>query len=685
MGRQARPRQRRRAFIIVFAFTISIAIGAMAGVVAGYFRNVPPLDEVNFDPKLTTYIYDVKGRVIARLFTENRVPVRLHEIPEVVRLAFIAAEDSDFYQHHGIDFLGIARAALVNLRAGAIEQGGSTITQQLAKLAFLTNDRTWSRKFKELLLAIQIERKYTKDEILESYLNVVYFGHGAYGVEAASQIFFQKSVSEVNLQEAALLAAIVNGPGYYSPFYDMEAATRRRNLVLRRMLDLGFIDRAAYDEAVSSPIELKDGRRQQPIAPHFVIYVREQLLDRYGAQMVYTGGLRVYTTLDLDLQRAAEKAIEEMVPVQETDENGLAQPQAALVTIDVHTGEIRAMVGGRNNDQYNRAVQATRQPGSAMKPFVYAAAIDSKRYTPAHLMVDEPTTFTLITGETWTPRNYDNTHRGTMSLRTALEDSINVVAAKLIDEIGPATAIDYAKRMGITTLQESGRLNDLTLSFALGGLTRGVTLLEMATAYGVFASGGIRTTPIAILRVEGPDGTVIDEFRPQRRLVLSPETAYIMTDMMRGVIERGTGVGANIGRPAAGKTGTTSSFTDAWFVGYTPSLVTAVWIGNDSNEPMIYPGRQIGSGTAARTWRAYMSEAVKGTPVEEFPRPPGIVGPLAIDVTNGKLVNDTCSGVPMNERVYEIFIEGTEPTEVSERCSTLFNLPNIFRRLFSSP
>ena len=657
----------------------------MAGVVAGYFRNVPPLDEVNFDPKLTTYIYDVKGRVIARLFTENRVPVRLHEIPEVVRLAFIAAEDSDFYQHHGIDFLGIARAALVNLRAGAIEQGGSTITQQLAKLAFLTNDRTWSRKFKELLLAIQIERKYTKDEILESYLNVVYFGHGAYGVEAASQIFFQKSVSEVNLQEAALLAAIVNGPGYYSPFYDMEAATRRRNLVLRRMLDLGFIDRAAYDEAVSSPIELKDGRRQQPIAPHFVIYVREQLLDRYGAQMVYTGGLRVYTTLDLDLQRAAEKAIEEMVPVQETDENGLAQPQAALVTIDVHTGEIRAMVGGRNNDQYNRAVQATRQPGSAMKPFVYAAAIDSKRYTPAHLMVDEPTTFTLITGETWTPRNYDNTHRGTMSLRTALEDSINVVAAKLIDEIGPATAIDYAKRMGITTLQESGRLNDLTLSFALGGLTRGVTLLEMATAYGVFASGGIRTTPIAILRVEGPDGTVIDEFRPQRRLVLSPETAYIMTDMMRGVIERGTGVGANIGRPAAGKTGTTSSFTDAWFVGYTPSLVTAVWIGNDSNEPMIYPGRQIGSGTAARTWRAYMSEAVKGTPVEEFPRPPGIVGPLAIDVTNGKLVNDTCSGVPMNERVYEIFIEGTEPTEVSERCSTLFNLPNIFRRLFSSP
>ena len=682
MARQARRGKRRRLILITVAFTVSVALGAMAGVVAGYFRSVPALDEVNFDPKLTTYIYDSQGRVIARLFTENRVPVRLHEIPEAVRLAFIAAEDDDFYNHHGIDFLGIARAALVNLRAGSIEQGGSTITQQLAKLAFLTNDRTWSRKIKELFWSIQIERKYTKDEILETYLNVVYFGHGTYGVEAAAQIFFQKHIGEVNLQEAALLAAIVNGPGYYSPFYDMEAALRRRNLVLRRMLELGFITSSQYEEAVASPIELKDGRRPQTIAPYFVTYVREQLLDRYGAQAVYSGGLRVYTTLDLEMQQAAERAIASMVPVQETDSKGLAQPQAALVTIDANYGYIRAMVGGRGNDQFNRAVQATRQPGSAMKPFVYAAAIDSKKYTPATVMVDEPTTFTLVTGEKWTPRNYENTHSGPMTLRSALEHSTNVIAAKLINEIGPKTAVEYAKRLGITTLTETGRLNDLTLSFALGGLTRGVTPLEMAAAYAVFANGGILPTPVAILRVEGPDGTVIDEFRPQRKLVLSPETAYIMTDMMRGVIERGTGVGANIGRPAAGKTGTTSSFTDAWFVGYTPSLVTAVWIGNDNNEPMIYPGRQIGSATASRTWQAYMSEVVKGTPVEEFTRPPGIVGPIAIDVTNGKLISESCSAVPVEERIYEIFIEGTQPTETSERCSTLFNLPSVFRRWF---
>lgn len=682
MARQARPGRWRRLLLIALTFTICIAVGAAAGVVAGYFRSVPALDEVNFDPKLTTYIYDSKGRVIARLYTENRVPVRLHEIPEHVRLAFLAAEDDDFYNHHGIDFWGIARAMWVNLRTGSIQQGGSTITQQLAKLAFLTNDRTWSRKFKELLWSIQIERKYTKDEILEAYLNVVYFGHGAYGVEAASQIFFQKHVGEVNLPEAALLAAIVNGPGYYSPFYDMDAALRRRNFVLRRMLELGYITQPQYEEAVATPIELKDGRRPQTIAPYFVTYVRDQLIDRYGAQMVYTGGLRVYTTLDLEMQQAAEQAIEAMVPVQETDENGLAQPQAALVTLDAQYGYIRAMVGGRGGDQFNRAVQAVRQPGSAMKPFVFAAAIDSKKYTPATVLVDEPTTFTLTTGETWTPRNYGNDHAGPVTLRTALEQSINVIAAKLIDEIGPKTAIDYAKRMGITTLAETGRLNDVTLSFALGGLTRGVTPLEMAAAYAVFANGGILPTPLAILRVEGPDGTVIDEFRPQRRLVLSPETAYIMTDMMRGVIERGTGVGANIGRPAAGKTGTTSSFTDAWFVGYTPSLVTAVWIGNDDNEPMVYPGRQIGGATASRTWQRYMSEVVKGTAVEEFARPPGIVGPLAIDATNGKLVSESCSGVPPEERIYEIFIEGTQPTETSERCSSLFNLPSIFRRWF---
>lgn len=315
-----------------------------------------------------------------------------------------------------------------------------------------------------------------------------------------------------------------------------------------------------------------------------------------------------------------------------------------------------------------------------MKPFVYAAALDRRLFTPSDILVDEPTSFRLITGQTWSPRNYDGTHAGAMTLREALEDSVNVIAAKVIDEIGPELVVEYAKRLGISTLVESGRRNDMTLSLALGGLTRGVTPLEMARAYGVFANGGIRVEPLAILRVERADGSVLDEFRPQRRLVLAPETSYLMTDMMRGVIERGTGIGANIGRPAAGKTGTTSDFTDAWFVGYTPSLVTAVWIGNDDNSPMIYPDIRIGSGTAARAWRTYMQSALSTTHAEDFSRPAGIVGPLTIDRTNNMLVLDTCRGVPMEDRIMEIYIQGTEPKETSPRCSSLLFAPLDFLR-----
>ena len=332
-----------------------------------------------------------------------------------------------------------------------------------------------------------------------------------------------------------------------------------------------------------------------------------------------------------------------MVPVQETDDNGLDQPQAALVSIDAHYGYIRAMVGGRGNDQFNRAVQATRQPGSAMKPFVYAAAIDSKRYTPAHVMVDEATTFTLVTGETWTPRNYTPTHDGPMSLRTALENSTNVIAAKLIDEIGPRTAVDYAKRLGITTLQETGRLNDVTLSFSLGGLTRGVTPLEMATAYGVFANGESSTTPLPFSGSTGQTGQY-RRVSPRAPARSQPGDQLHHDRYDAGRHRAGTGSApTSAGRPPE-RRARPLDFTDAWFVGYTPSLVTAVWIGNDNNDRWSIPSVR-SAAARRRTWRAYMTEVLPGTPVEEFSRPGGIVGPLAIDVTNGKLVGDV-SGVP---------------------------------------
>lgn len=683
-----RPRKRKKGLLILIVFLFSISAGAIAGALAGYIGHVPTLDEVVFDPKLTTTIYDIKGRTIATLYIENRVPVKLKEVPQILIDAFLAVEDRDFYRHRGFDLSGIARAALSIIRTGEITEGGSTITQQLAKLSFLTHDRTWSRKINELFWSIQIERKYTKDEILETYLNTVYYGHGTYGVEAASQLFFGKSVSEIDLPEAALLAGIPNGPAYFSPYLSMDGALRRRNLVLRRMLDAGYLSQAEYEAAVATEIKVVGERRTQTQAPYFVRYINRELQQKLGfeANFVYGGGLKVYTTLDLDIQKAAEQAIEQWVDARETDSRGLTQPQAAIVTLDVRTGHILAWVGGRDatGDPLDRVNVELRQPGSAYKPFVYATAIESRKYTPATIKVDEPTTFRLPTGQTYSPANNDNTFAGPVTLRTALERSINVVATKLIDEITPREVIKYAKRFGISTLVESGARNDLTLSSALGGLTRGVSPLEMAAAYAVFASGGIYTEPNAILRVEAPNGVVLYQAPPPKQsVVLSPETSYIMTDMMRGVIERGTGVSANIGRPAAGKTGTSDDYVDGWFVGYTPEMVTAVWIGNDNKTPMRYPdGRIIGSATAARTWRAMMQEALKGTPATDFSRPNGIVGPLTIDITNGKLISETCVNVPLDEQVEEIFIETTEPKEISERCSALLTPPRGLFRWF---
>nr|MBO2478181.1 penicillin-binding protein [Bacillota bacterium] len=579
-----------RFSVILGVFLISILIGGAAGMVAGYLRSAPTLDQVVFDQELTTYIYDIQGRVIARLYRENRIPVRLEQMPRHLRDAIIAIEDSRFYEHFGVDLRAILRAVVADIRRffgdDRYLQGGSTITQQLAKNAFLTHERTLSRKLQEALWAIQIERKYSKAEILETYLNEIYLGPGVYGVEAASQYYFGKSVSQLTLAESALLAGLAQNPGLYSPFRDPEAAKRRRNIVLTRMEELGMITPAEAQAARNEPITVTQSNQQRNLAPHFVNYVIQRLLELDGidANTIYAGGLHVYTTLDLDMQRAAEEAIRQafsdptslLARVSVTDANGLDQPQVSLIALDPHTGHIKAMIGGRNRDEFNRAVQARRQPGSAIKPFIYAAALE-KGLTPATIRVDEPFTWTNPqTGEVWQPQNFSRTFAGPVTLRRALEESINIVAIKLLAEDVPVrSVIELATRMGITTLQTSGPRNDVNLAFALGGLTNGVRPIEMAEAYGVLANGGIRTEPMAILRVVGPDGTVLYEFRPRQEVVLSEVTSYILTDMLRGVIERGTGRRANIGRPAAGKTGTTQDNQDAWFVGYTPDLVAA--------------------------------------------------------------------------------------------------------------
>lgn len=680
-----------RVSVLITVFVVSILVGGVAGMVAGYLRTAPTLDQVVFDQEQTTYIYDVHGRVIARLYRENRIPVRLEQIPRYVGDAFIAIEDSRFYEHFGVDVRAILRAVVADVRRWLGDdgylQGGSTITQQLAKNAFLSHERTLSRKLQEALWAIQIERKYSKAEILETYLNEIYLGPGVYGVEAAAQYYFGKSVQELTLAEGALLAGLTQNPGLYSPFRDPEAAERRRNTVLFRMEELGLITPAEALAARSEPIVVAESQLPRNLAPYFVNYVIQRLLELDGIDYnaVYAGGLHVHTTLDLDVQRAAQEAIQQafseptslLARVTVTDANGLQQPQVSLIAIEPHTGHIRAMIGGRGGDEFNRAVQARRQPGSAIKPFIYAAAINAG-LTPATVRVDEPFRWTNpVTGEVWEPQNFSRNFLGPITLRRALEESINIIAVKLLHEDVPVReVIDMATRMGISTLQTSGARNDVNLAFALGGLTNGVRPIDMAQAYGVLANQGIRTEPMAITRVLGSDGTVLHEFRPRQEVVLSEVTSYVVTDMLRGVIERGTGRRANIGRPAAGKTGTTQDNQDAWFVGFTPELVAAVWIGHDNPTPMESPYGRVGSGEAAAIWARFMQSALAGRPVQDFPKPAeGLVEDVLIDTGTGLLAHTTCLFIPRAEMRYETFVAGTEPTELSPRCYNPFWSP----------
>jgi penicillin-binding protein 1A len=660
--------RRRTVFIYVIVILGSTLLGAGVGVFSAYLRSAPSLDQVNIHQNFTTYIYDINGRLITDLYKENRIPVDITELPDYVKNAVVAIEDDQFYNHHGINFIAFGRAILVNLRDWNFSQGGGTITMQLARNVFLTQKKTIMRKLEEFLWAVQIERKYSKDEILEQYLNVFYLNHGAYGIEAGARTFFGKSAKDLTLSEAALIAGVIRWPTRYSPFVNPDVAIERRNFVLSRMQAVGYLTEAEASAAKAEPLVLAERQGRVVEARYFVDYVIGQLIERYGEEAVFSGGLRVYTTLDLGMQRAAEKALAEGLPVGSSAEGSLTQPQGAVLAMVPQTGEIRVMVGGRGQDSFNRSVQALRSPGSAIKIFPYTAAIDNG-ITVADVYMDEPTEFKTITGEVWSPRNYYETFAGEVTVREALEDSLNVIAAQIVDELGPQTVIDYAKKMGITTFVEQGRVNDVGLApLALGGMTRGVSLLELATAYGVLANQGIKAEPFAIWKVTDANGNILEENSPKLEVVLSEQTSYVMTDLLRGVIERGTGKNANIGRPAAGKTGTHSDYQDAWFVGYTPELVSAVWFGEDTPKAMVYRGVRYGSWNAATIWGNFMREALKNTPVSDFPKPSGLVEGVLIDTKTGLLVPDDCN-LPPEETRREIFIAGTEPTEISPRCS----------------
>ncbi len=596
-------------------------------------------------------IIDVNGELITILSKENRMIVKLEEIPLHLRQAFIAVEDSRFYTHHGLDLRGIARAALVNLQAGRVYQGGSTITQQLAKNLFLSSERTFTRKFKEMIYTFQLEYHFTKDEILETYLNQIYFGHGAYGVEAASHLYFGKSVKDLSLEEAAMLAGIPKGPSLFSPYLNYEAAKERQAVVLDAMAEEGYITLLEAEQAKQAPIKLAGLKHTSRVGSYFIQQLVKELAPILpgGEETIYNGGLTIRTTLDLKMQKIAEELMKTGLPQGEKDQKGVTQTQGALVAIDPNNGEIRALVGGRDfkETENNRAVQAKRQPGSAFKPFLYAAAL-STSYTLADQIECKPQNYTLAGGQQYSPRDHNGYHNRPLTLREAIKESCNVAAVELNNRLGPELTVSMAKKMGITSPITP------TLSLALG--TAEVSPMEMAAGFVPLANGGYRIKPRFYLEVKNKEGkTILDRSQQlKRERVLDERVAYLLTDALKEPLRPGgtaAAAGNILTRPAAGKTGTTQEGKDSWFVGYTPDLVAVVYAGYDHQEKGL-PG---GGSLAAPLWARFINQALADKPARDFSQPSGIV--------RVKLCRESlkAAGAFCPNTYEELFIEGTAP------------------------
>ena len=608
-----------------FLFICAICLMIMGASVLYGFSSLfaPPNMDETLIPDAASQFYDINGNVIyTTLSEERRVPVSIDKIPKHVQQAFIAIEDNRFYEHSGIDYRGTARA-LVSTLSGREVQGGSTITQQLAKNAFLTQERSIIRKIKEAFIAKELEHKYTKDEILTMYLNQIYFGQGAYGIESASLYYFGKHVQNLDIAEAATLAAIPKSPNYYNPFENPKESKNRQELVIDQMVKYGFISADSAAKAKAKKMVYSTSHKQQNNPRgYFFDMISQKVIAEVGADALYKGGLKIYTTLDMDMQLAAEKAMRHL-PNYYTDSKKLTQPQMALAAVDPKTGYVKAMIGGRGQDKFNRATLAVRQPVSAFKPFVYLTAMQNG-FTPASIIEDKEEEF----AKGWKPQNSDMQWHGKVSLRTALKRSLNVPTIKLAREVGVDKIVANVEKMGITTLVDSGAYSDVNLAMALGGLSKGVNPLEMASAYGVLATNGLYNKPIALLKIVDRDGKVLYQAKPQSKRVVDAASAYLTTNMLEDVLVSGTGGGMGIGRPAAGKTGTTDTYIDAWFVGYTPDLSTAVWVGDDNNKPM---QRMYGSGAPLSIWHEFMINALASTPRTGFSNP-GVAVPAEPEI-----------------------------------------------------
>ncbi len=587
----------------------SVVAGGLVGL-ATSFRNLPDVRVLRgYVPSETTYIYDVKGRSLASLHGEaNREVVKLDKITPNLKRAVLAMEDSHFYSHHGINPNSVGRALLINREQGRVVEGGSTLTMQLVKNLFLKPERKFSRKVAEAVMAIRIEQIFTKDQILEMYLNQIYWGHNNYGIQTAAESYFNKSSDQLNLAESAMLAGLIQSPEEYSPFVNLEKAKERQSLVLNRMRELGWITAAEEEAARKQKVKLgKLTSWQTSELPYVTEAVVNELNERFGRDAVLKGGMRVQTTIDYNFQRMAEESVRRA-------HNNLRvyADQIALAAVDPRTHFVKAVVGGvrYKKSQYNRAIQARRQPGSAFKPFVYYTAFATGKYSPSSTVYDGPVSYR--DGSGWySPRNYGGGYSGAMSIRTALTMSTNVPAVKIGKAVGLDKVIETCRTLGIKSPMEP------VTSLPLGAI--GVTPLEMAGSYATFASNGWHSDTTIIVRVTDSAGNVLLDNTPKPRLVLDPWATASLTSVLQSVVTSGTGKHAQIGRPAAGKTGTTSSERDIWFVGYVPQLSTAVWVGNDNNRPI--GGGATGGVYAAPIWRNFMLKALKNEPVQYFPSP----------------------------------------------------------------
>jgi len=752
--------------------SLLIAAGLIAAGFGSYYyftRDLPSLNTLqDYQPNLVSQVYSADNRIIGEFYLERRVVVPINKMPKHLINAFLAAEDAKFFEHEGISYTSIFRALYKDLMAGKIVQGGSTITQQVAKSFFLTPERKLSRKIREAIMAFRIEKNLDKEEILNLYLNQIYFGNGAYGVQTAAETYFGKDVSELDIAESALLAGLPKAPSKYSPYSNLELSKKRQEFIIGRMLEEKFITSEAAQRAVKEPLRLKPKKADSLwVGPYFTENVRRYVEDKYGDDILYKGGLKIYTTLDVDLQKAANAAVrdglreydkrrgyrgplatlkskadmasylseedkkipkhlEEDTPYQgvvtsinlkdmalnvdigsrhgvisssdmawaklynPTNEpdggkytelknlfhagdvievmvkdhtyNGpgpfplrLDQPplaQAAFLAIEPETGSVRAMVGGSDfsKTQFNRATQSLRQPGSSFKSIIYAAAID-KNYTPATIVMDSPLVFNEVLNEgSWRPKNYDEQFLGPTTVRTALARSRNVVTVKILKDIGVDYAISYARALGITS--------PLTRDLSLGLGSSAVSLMELTTAYSTFDNMGNRPQPIYITKIVDKEGNVLEQNAPSITPALTPATAYVMTSLLQSVIEKGTGMRAKaLGRPAAGKTGTTNDMNDAWFIGYVPGLAAGAWVGYDEQKQL---GRgETGAMAALPIWLKFMKVATAGTPVRNFQVPEGVEF-AKIDPETGLLAGPTTE-----DPLFEVFKTGTAPASTS--------------------